>query len=131
VTLVPAPPLPPLAPPVAVASLPAVPPAPAQAPPDPAHLFGETKGPSRISLRANSDCWLEVREGDQNSLFKRLMRPGDVYKVPDKPGLSLRVGNAKGIEVTVDGKSVTNPAVLEILRRAGFVEPKDLLAAAQ
>jgi hypothetical protein len=33
--------------------------------------------------------------------------------------------------VAVDGKSVTNPAVLDLLRRAGFVEPKDLLAAAQ
>jgi len=130
-TLVPAPPLPPLAPPVAVASLPAVPAAPVPPPPDPAHLYGETKGPSRISLRVNSDCWLEVREGDQTSVFKRLMRPGDVYKIADKPGLTVRVGNAKGVEVSVDGKTVTNPAVLDILRRAGFVDPKDLLAAAQ
>jgi cytoskeleton protein RodZ len=130
-TLVPAPPLPPLAPPVAIANLPAVPAAPTPAPPDPAHLYGETKGPSRISIRVNSDCWLEVRESDQTSVFKRLMRPGDVYKIPDKPGLSVRVGNAKGVEVSVDGKTVTNPAVLDILRRAGFVDPRVLLAAAQ
>jgi len=32
------------------------------------------------------------------------MRPGDVYRVPDKQDLTLLAGNAGGLEVSVDGR---------------------------
>jgi hypothetical protein len=31
------------------------------------------------------------------------MRARDEYRLADKPGLTMRVGNTKGIEVTIDG----------------------------
>ena len=87
--------LPPPAPDSQMASLPAPATAqPAPAPIDPAHLFGETKGPYRIALRATADCWLEVRDGD-TTLFKRMLRPGDVYRLPDKSGLASRANAEK------------------------------------
>lgn len=121
--------LPPPAPDSQMASLPS--PAATQtapAPVDPAHLFGETKGPSRIALRATADCWLEVRDGD-TMLFKRMLRPGDVYRLPDKGGLAMRVGNAKGVEVSVDGKIVPSAQVVDLLRKTVAIDPKDILAA--
>ena len=120
--------LPPPAPGSQMANLPAPAAAPAAAPVDPAHLFGVTNGPYRIALRATGDCWLEVREGE-TMLFKRMLRPGDVYRMPDKPGLTMRVGNAKGVEVSVDGKLLVGPQVVDLLRKTVAIDPRQILAA--
>ncbi len=119
-----------LPPPAPESQMASRPPAPATAPQpiDPAHLFGVTTGPYRIALRATADCWLEVREGD-GMLFKRMLRPGDVYRMPDKPGLTMRVGNAKGVEVSVDGKPLPGQQVIDLLRRTVAIDPRELLAA--
>ncbi len=61
-------------------------------------------------------------------LFKRMLRPGDVYRIPDKAGLSMRVGNAKGVEVSVDGKVVAGPQVVDLLRKTVAIDPRQLLA---
>jgi cytoskeleton protein RodZ len=120
--------LPPPAPDSQMASLPAPATAPTTAPVDPAHLFGVTTGPYRIALRATGDCWLEVRDGD-TMLFKRMLRPGDVYRMPDKAGLTMRVGNAKGVEVSVDGKALPGPQVVDLLRKTVAIDPREILAA--
>lgn len=122
--------LPPPAPDSQMASLPTAPAATqaAPAPVDPAHLFGETKGTYRIALRATADCWLEVRDGE-TMLFKRMLRPGDVYRLPDKAGLAMRVGNAKGLEVSVDGKIVPSAQVIDLLRKTVAIDPREILAA--
>jgi hypothetical protein len=111
-----------------MASLPSATTAPAASPVDPAHLFGVTTGTYRIALRATGDCWLEVRDGD-SMLFKRMLRPGDVYRMPDKPGLTMRVGNAKGVEVSVDGKSIPGPQVVDLLRKTVAIDTREILAA--
>lgn len=120
--------LPPPAPDSQMASLPAPAAAAAARPIDPAHLFGVTTGPSRIALRATGDCWLEVRDGE-TMLFKRMLRPGDVYRMPDKPGLTMRVGNAKGLEVSVDGKPLAGQQVVDLLRKTVAIDPREILAA--
>jgi cytoskeleton protein RodZ len=72
-------------------------PPPAQPKPAPA------KGPADvIELRAVSDSWIQVRAGDQ-LLLTRLLRKGEVYRVPDRNGLTLMTGNAGGLEVLVNG----------------------------
>lgn len=111
-----------------MANLPAPAAAPVATPIDPAHLFGVTSGPYRIALHATGDCWLEVRDGE-TMLFKRMLRPGDVYRMPDKPGLTMRVGNAKGLEVSVDGRPVVGPQVVDLLRKTVAIDPREILAA--
>ncbi|HUZ72479.1 MAG TPA: helix-turn-helix domain-containing protein [Stellaceae bacterium] len=73
-----------------------------------AHVFGAVDGPSRITLRAVKDCWIMVREADapQTVVAERTLHAGDTYRVPDRPGLVLRTGNASGLAVLVDGKPV-------------------------
>ena len=111
-----------------MASLPAPATTLAAAPIDPAHLFGVTSGPYRIALRATGDCWLEVRDGE-TMLFKRMLRPGDVYRMPDKSGLTMRVGNAKGLEVSVDGRPLVGPQVVDLLRKTVAIDPREILTA--
>lgn len=61
---------------------------------------------SRIQIRATQDSWVQIRDGNGELLLARVLRPGDVFRVPDKPGLKLRTGNAGGFVVTVDGKDL-------------------------
>lgn len=106
---------------------PLTPPAPAAAPAArpaeaaaaaPTRVFGNTTAQARIQLRATQDSWIQVRDTSTNELlFTRVLRPGDVYRVPDKPGIRVRTGNAGGLIVVTDG--VDGPpmgAVGQVLR---------------
>lgn len=55
-----------------------------------------------MELRAKSDSWIQVRDGEQ-LLLTRFLRKGETYKVPDRTGLTLMTLNAGGVEVIVDG----------------------------
>lgn len=58
----------------------------------------------RIVVRATGESWVQVRAEDGTTLFTRVLRNGDVYRVPDRPGLTLATGNAGALEVVVDGR---------------------------
>jgi cytoskeleton protein RodZ len=68
-------------------------------------------GASRVHivLRATAETWLEVKDGN-TPIFRRLLEAGDEYRLPEKPGLTLRIGNAHGIEVLADGKPLPSAA---------------------
>lgn len=60
---------------------------------------------SRVQLTAaGDDCWIQVREMDGQLVMSKLLRKGDSYAVPNRPGLTLMVGNAGALDVLVDGK---------------------------
>jgi cytoskeleton protein RodZ len=78
-------------------------------------------------LRAKSDSWVEVRDPQSNSLLvARLLRAGDVYNVPDKPGLRLVTGNAGGLVVLVDGASAPPLGKEGAVRRGIALDPDTL-----
>src|SRR6185437_12084437 len=100
----------PSAPPVAVAArtpAPVAPAAPAQ----------------RIAIKALADCWIQVRAPDQSIVFSRVLKSGEVYKVPAKPGLFLRTGNAGALEIAVDGKPAPSIGGVGTLRRDVVLDP--------
>lgn len=89
---------------------PAPPPAPAaEATPADGKVYGVVNGSSRIQLRATQDSWVQVRNAAGDLLFARVLRPGDVYRVPDETGLRLVTGNAGGVVVVVDGVAAAGP----------------------
>lgn len=62
---------------------------------------------NRIVLRATSDAWVEVRDRPGRTvLISRILKAGEAFPVPDRPGLTLLTGNAGGIEVIVDGRTL-------------------------
>ena len=70
-------------------------------------------GPSRITVRAKSNSWIQVRdEIADRLLFTRLLREGQEYQVPNRNGLRLMTGNAGALELLVDGKAV--PAIGDV-----------------
>jgi cytoskeleton protein RodZ len=60
---------------------------------------------SRIVLRAKEDCWIEIRDRSGKVVQKRLLRKGDSYSAPTRPGLTMTVGNAGALTMMVDGKA--------------------------
>ncbi|MEQ8394733.1 RodZ domain-containing protein [Thalassobaculum sp.] len=58
----------------------------------------------RVVVRATGESWVQVRTDDGTTLFTRVLRSGDVYRVPDRNGLTLATGNAGALEILVDGE---------------------------
>ena len=72
--------------------------------PDPAMTLSPSR--SRIEIRASADSWLQIRSNSGEVLVSRLMRAGDRYEVPNRPGLKMLTGNAGGLEFLVDGETL-------------------------
>lgn len=67
-------------------------------------VYGDEGGGVRVVLIATADSWVQIRGGDDELLFTRVLRPGDSYRVPNQAGLTLLTGNAGGLDVVVDGQ---------------------------
>ena len=91
-------------------------------------VFGQGNVASRIRVRALQESWVQVTGVDNELLLTRILRPGDVYLVPDKPGLVLMTGNAGGIEILVDGNVVPPIGPVAAVRRGVALDAERLLA---
>ena len=67
-------------------------------------VFGAVNVDSRVTIEAVETSWVRIREGDGNILLTRMLSAGDTYRVPNKDGLMLEVGNAGALTYSVDGK---------------------------
>ncbi|MBI5162312.1 MAG: DUF4115 domain-containing protein [Magnetospirillum sp.] len=96
-------------------------------PPDGGIVYGKDFADSRVSLKAVSeDCWIQVSEMDGQLLVSKLLRRGDIARVPNRPGLRLIVGNAGALEIRVDGKKVTTLGAHGQVKRDIVLDPAKL-----
>lgn len=106
------------------------PPAAEPAPAAEGKVIGQEHTDSRVQLKAaTDDCWVQVREMDGQLLLSRLLRKGDSYIVPNRPGLTLMVGNAGALEVLVDGKAAPSLGSSGQVRRDIKLDPEKLLGS--
>ncbi|MBP2314192.1 helix-turn-helix domain-containing protein [Azospirillum soli] len=83
----------------------------------PSKVYGSQNQASRVQLRATQDSWIQVRDGNGEIIFTRVLKPGDVYRVPDRSGIRVRTGNAGGLTVVTDGvEGAPLGAVGQVLR---------------
>ena len=83
-------------------------------------------GKSRITLKATEACWVQVVDEHQKVLYRKVLRPGEQYSVPDQPGLLLDTANAGGLEIVVDGKQVQPVGKDGEILRGIALDPKEL-----
>ncbi len=69
-------------------------------------VFGAENVSARIVLRAVFDSWVQVRDAEDSLLLTRVLQPGDTYRVPNQPGLTLLTGNAGGLQIDIDGATL-------------------------
>ena len=91
-------------------------------------LVNNDPSQSRINLKATQDdCWVQIRELDGQLLISRLLHRGEVYAVPNRPGLTLMVGNAGALEITVDGNKAPSLGAGGQVRRDIKLDPDKIL----
>ena len=80
-------------------------------------VFGAGNENARVVLVAENDSWVQVRATSGELLLTRVLRPGDRYLVPDRPGLLLMTGNLGALEVIVDGVPIPRLGPVGVIGR--------------
>jgi len=80
-------------------------------------IYGAQGGEARVVVRAKGESWVQIRDAEGQAIFTRVLRPGDVYRVPSRPGLTLMTGNAGAVELVVDGTAQAPLGAAGIVRR--------------
>jgi len=84
---------------------------------------------NRIQLEIVESSWVEVKNKEGVALLRQVLKPGDIYMVPNDEGLVLATGNAGGIKVWVDGKEVAPVGAAAAIKRGVKLDPDELLKA--
>jgi cytoskeletal protein RodZ len=59
---------------------------------------------SRVVLQAEKESWVQIKDARGNTVFTRVLVPGDVYYMPLSDNYKGTFGNAGAIDVWVDGQ---------------------------
>lgn len=103
-----------------VAPAPAIPAAPAPAPATPAPTVAAPTAPAtpsaapvapaagegQVQIQFTADCWTQITDGNGKVLFSGLKRKGDSTSVNGKPPFAVRLGYARGAQVSYNGQPV-------------------------
>ncbi|MBF8671643.1 helix-turn-helix domain-containing protein [Pseudomonas putida] len=113
-------PVPPVATAPAAAPAPVAPVAPAPAPAavapatpvaavpaaEPAAPAAVPAGSAKVAIQFVADCWTQVTDGNGKVLFSAIKRKGDNLELTGKPPFSVRLGFARGAQVSYNGQAV-------------------------
>ncbi len=91
-------------------------------------VFGAGNAASRVEVRAELETWIQVTGENNELLLTRILRPGDVYHVPDRPDLVMMTGNAGGLTITVGEVRAPSLGPVGAVRRGISLDPERLLA---
>jgi len=83
-------------------------------------------GKSRITLKALQSSWIQIMNAQQDVIYRKVLRPGEQYYVPDQAGLSLVTANAGGLQVLVDGQPVQDLGKPGEIVRGVILDPATL-----
>lgn len=85
----------------------------------------------RVVLEATANSWINIQAPGKVLVAGRVLKPGDRYRVPDEPGVTLWTGNLGGLEIFVDGKKIRPLGRTGEARRDISLEPSRLLAGTE
>ena len=88
--------------PAPVVTAPVVPSTPAPATVTTAPVAGQ----GQVQIQFTADCWTQVTDGSGKVLFSGLKRKGDNVSVSGKPPFAVRLGYARGAQVSYNGQAV-------------------------
>ena len=75
------------------------------APPSPA-AAAPVAGQGQVQLQFTADCWTQVTDGSGKVLLSGLKRKGDSVSLSGKPPFAVRLGFARGAQVSYNGQVV-------------------------
>lgn len=69
--------------------------------------FGvDNRDSADVIMQASQEAWVKVEDGRGNTVFSRVLVPGDVYYVPNGGKYKATFGNAGGVDIWVNGKLI-------------------------
>lgn len=57
--------------------------------------------PKKMTVKASEPSWIEIRNPAGHIIFMKVLKKGEEYVIPDKPGVTLSTGNAGGIDLFI------------------------------
>ncbi|SMF09541.1 MULTISPECIES: RodZ domain-containing protein [unclassified Pseudomonas] len=88
------------------APAPAAPAATAPAATVPAAPVAVPAGSASVSIQFSANCWTQVNDGNGKVLFSGVKRKGDNLELTGKPPFAVRLGFARGAQVSYNGQAV-------------------------
>jgi cytoskeleton protein RodZ len=76
------------------------------APVAPATPAAPAAGDGQVQIQFTADCWTQITDGNGKVLFSGLKRKGDSASVNGKPPFAVRLGYARGAQVSYNGQPV-------------------------
>ncbi len=80
----------------------------------------------RVVFKAKQTSWIQVSDANERVVFKKLLRAGEQYTVPEGKGYTLITTNAGGLDVIVDGKQAPSLGKSGEILRGLPLEPAEL-----
>ncbi len=74
----------------------------------PEAIVEDAKPTNRIVLEIKDASWVEIKNASGAAILRQVLKAGDIYLVPPEEGLVMSTGNAGGIVVKVDGKTLSS-----------------------
>lgn len=63
-------------------------------------------GSGKVAIQFVADCWTQVSDGNGKVLFSGIKRKGDNLELTGKPPFAVRLGFARGAQVSYNGQAV-------------------------
>ncbi|MFV3325803.1 RodZ domain-containing protein [Pseudomonas sp. NY15372] len=63
-------------------------------------------GSGKVQIQFTADCWTQVTDGNGKVLFSAIKRKGDSLDLSGKPPFAVRLGFARGAQVSYNGQAV-------------------------
>ncbi|UMZ10919.1 helix-turn-helix domain-containing protein [Pseudomonas sp. MPFS] len=63
-------------------------------------------GSAQVQIQFSADCWTQVSDGNGKILLSALKRKGEVVDVSGKPPFAVRLGYARGAQISYNGQAV-------------------------
>ena len=91
-------------------------------------VYGQANTDARVRLRATEESWIQITGPGNELLLTRILKPGDVYLVPNRLGIVMMTGNAGGLEIALDGEVLPPIGPAGAVRRNVALDPEALRA---
>lgn len=93
--------------------------------------FGlDNRDKATVILQAIAESWVKVEDARGNTIFSRVLVPGDVYYVPAGGNQRATFGNAGGVDIWVNGKLAPKAGANHTRKTGISLNPDKLMAAA-
>lgn len=86
----------------------------------------EIRRAGRVVIKAQQPSWVQVIDANEKTVYKKLMKKGEQFSVPEGRGYSLITTNAGGFDVMIDGKTVQKLGKAGEIMRGVSLNPEEL-----